>query len=50
MEQFPAVQPNQEGHFNHISPSNRAFSSTVMYFTVRRIIDIWTDYFGHEIQ
>jgi len=48
--QFPAVQPNTEGYFDHISPNDRAFSSTVMYATVRRVLDIWTDYFGHEIE
>ncbi|WP_102956765.1 M36 family metallopeptidase [Bacillus thuringiensis] len=48
--QFPAVQPNTEGHFDHISPNDPAFSSTVMYATVRRVLDIWTDYFGHEIE
>ncbi|MGM2417584.1 hypothetical protein ACS2MN_30015 [Bacillus cereus group sp. BceL062] len=45
---FPPVQANQEGHFDHIRPNDRAFSSTVMYATVRRVLDIWEDYFGHE--
>lgn len=47
---FPPVQPNEEGHFDHILPNTRAFSSTVMYATVRRVLDIWEDYFGHSIQ
>lgn len=47
---FPPVEPNQEGHFDHIRPGTRAFSSTVMYATVRRVLDIWEDYFGHPIQ
>lgn len=47
---FPPVQANQEGHFDHIRPNDRAFSSTVMYATVRRVLDIWEDYFGHEIE
>ena len=47
---FPAVEPNEEGHFDHIHPDNRAFSSTVMYATVRRVLDIWEDYFGHSIE
>ncbi|QTL47330.1 hypothetical protein [Priestia aryabhattai] len=47
---FPPVQPNEEGHFDHILPNTRAFSSTVMYATVRRVLDIWEDYFGHSIK
>ena len=47
---FPAVEPNEEGHFDHIHPDTRAFSSTVMYATVRRVLDIWEDYFGHSIE
>ncbi|MFV8520904.1 hypothetical protein [Bacillus sp. SBS7] len=47
---FPAVKPDQEGHFDYVKPNERAFSSTVMYATVRRVLDIWEDYFGHEIK
>ncbi|WP_051236891.1 hypothetical protein [Paenibacillus pinihumi] len=47
---FPPVQPNEEGHFDHIHPDDRAFSSTVMYATVRRVLDIWEDYFGEDIK
>ncbi|MFS0906675.1 hypothetical protein AB3N02_27010 [Priestia aryabhattai] len=47
---FPPVQSNEEGHFDHIRPDTQAFSSTVMYATVRRVLDIWEDYFGHSIQ
>ncbi|WP_258297059.1 hypothetical protein [Paenibacillus peoriae] len=47
---FPPVQPNREGHFDHIQPNTREFSSTVMYATVRRVLDIWEDYFEQPIQ
>lgn len=47
---FTAVKPNEEGHFDYISPNTREFSSTVMYATVRRVLDIWEDYFGHSIE
>lgn len=47
---FPPVQPNQEGHFDYIRPDAQEFSSTVMYATVRRVLDIWEDYFGHSIE
>ncbi|MGN2665173.1 hypothetical protein [Bacillus altitudinis] len=47
---YPSVEPNKEGHFDHIRPGTRAFSCTVMYATVRRVLDIWEDYFGHKIQ
>lgn len=46
----PAVQPNDRGHFDHLKPGERAFSSAAMYATVRRVLDIWEDYFGEKIQ
>ncbi|NRT87280.1 hypothetical protein [Clostridium beijerinckii] len=47
---FPAVEPDKEGHFDYIDPSSREFSSTIMYATVRRVLEIWEDYFGHSIE
>ncbi|WP_236894930.1 MULTISPECIES: hypothetical protein [Clostridium] len=46
----PAVQPNDHGHFDYLKPGDRAFSSAAMYATVRRVLDIWEDYFGEKIQ
>ncbi|MCY8953216.1 hypothetical protein MOE39_05015 [Bacillus cereus] len=46
---LPAVQPNAEGHFDHVRPGSREFSAAAMYATVRRVMDIWEDYFGREI-
>ncbi|MFS8211827.1 hypothetical protein [Paenibacillus sp. S29] len=45
----PAVQPNAQGHFDHLRPGERAFSAATMYATVRRALEIWEDYFGREI-
>jgi len=45
----PPVQPNAQGHFDHVRPGDRAFSAATMYATVRRVMDIWEDYFGRTI-
>lgn len=45
----PPVQPNSEGHFDHLRPGSREFSAATMYATVRRVLDIWEDYFGRTI-
>ncbi|WP_258297986.1 hypothetical protein [Paenibacillus peoriae] len=45
----PAVQPNSQGHFDHLRPGERAFSAATMYATVRRVLEIWEDYFGRKI-
>ena len=44
------VQPGPEGHFDHLDPTSREFSAATMYATVRRVLDIWQDYFGRTIQ
>jgi len=46
----PAVQPDADGHFAHLDPSTREFSAATMYATVRRVLDIWEDYFGHRLE
>lgn len=46
---YPPVEPNAEGHFDHIKPKDRTFSSTTMFATVRRVLDIWEDYFGRKL-
>jgi hypothetical protein len=45
----PPVQPNTQGHFDHVRPGERAFSAATMYATVRRVMEIWEDYFGRRI-
>ena len=45
-----AVQPGPDGHFTHLDPDSRDFSAATMYATVRRVLNIWEDYFGHFIE
>lgn len=45
----PPVQPGSDGHFDHLVPGTREFSAAHMYAVVRRVLDIWEDYFGHVI-
>lgn len=46
----PPVQPGPDGHFDHLDVEGREFSSATMYATVRRVLDIWEDYFGRRIE
>jgi hypothetical protein len=43
------VRPGADGHFTHLDPDTREFSAATMYATVRRVLDIWEDYFGHHL-
>ncbi|MBF0548572.1 MAG: hypothetical protein HQM08_29335 [Candidatus Riflebacteria bacterium] len=44
------VGPCSDGHFDCIDINSREFSCASMYATVRRVLDIWEDYFGHRIE
>jgi hypothetical protein len=46
----PKVQPAANGHFDHINPKSREFLLCTMYATVRRVLDIWQDYFRRPIE
>jgi hypothetical protein len=46
----PAVRRGPGGHFDHLDPNSREFSCATMYATVRRVLDIWEDYFRHRIE
>ena len=46
----PPVEPGSDGHFDHLDIDSREFSSATMYATVRRVLDIWEDYFGKHIR
>ncbi|MDD7942625.1 hypothetical protein PHK61_29855 [Actinomycetospora lutea] len=48
-EVHPPVTAGSDGHFTHLNPDSRDFAPATMYATVRRVLDIWEDYFGHEI-
>jgi hypothetical protein len=45
----PPVQPGPDGHYDHIALTSREFSCATMYATVRRVLDIWEDFFGRKI-
>jgi hypothetical protein len=44
------LKPGPDGHFTHVKPGTREFSCATMYATVRRVLDIWEDYFGRRIE
>jgi len=43
------VKPNEHGHFDHLEVGTREFLCATMYATVRRVLDIWEDYFEEPI-
>ena len=45
----PPVAAGPNGHFDHLQAGTRAFSAAHMYAVVRRVLDIWQDYFGDII-
>ncbi|MCI0428388.1 MAG: hypothetical protein L0Z46_10270 [Nitrospiraceae bacterium] len=45
----PPAKPDMNGHFDNIKPTERAFSSATMFATVRRVLDIWEDFFGRNL-
>ncbi len=49
-ESNPPVQPGPDGHFDHLDANSREFACATMYATVRRVLDIWEDYFGRRIE
>lgn len=46
----PPVEPDASGHFDYVDINSREFSCTTMYATVRRVLDIWEDYFKRPIE
>lgn len=45
----PPAEADNEGHFDHLEPGTPQFEQAHVYGTVRFTLDIWEDYFGHEI-
>lgn len=43
------LEAGPDGHFIHLEPGTREFACATMYATVRRVLDIWEDYFGRRI-
>jgi hypothetical protein len=46
----PPVRPGPDGHFDKLDPNGREFQCATMYATVRRVLDIWEDYFQRRIE
>ncbi len=47
----PLVQPDPiTKHFDHLDVTSREFKAAHMYATVRRVLDIWQDYFEKDIR
>lgn len=46
----PPVPPGPNGHFDHIPTETFAFRAAHLYAGVRRTLDIWEAYLGHEIR
>jgi hypothetical protein len=46
---LPRVRPDGRGHFAHLRAGSRAFSSAMLFATVRCVLEIWEGYFGRTI-
>jgi len=47
----PPVKPDAKtGHFDHLDIDSRGFKAAHMYACVRRVLDIWEDYFESRIE
>lgn len=46
----PKLKPGPDGHFDTVDIGSPDFSAATMYATVRRVLDIWEDYFGHQME
>jgi len=46
---YPPVEPGPNGHFDHVEPGTRAFSSTTVFATVKSVLAIWERYFGRKL-
>lgn len=46
---YPPAEPAANGHFNHLKPGTRAFSSATTFATIRCVLDIWEEYFGRHL-
>jgi hypothetical protein len=46
---YPPVEPDAAGNFDHLLVGSRAFNAAHMFGAVRRVLDIWEDYFEAEI-
>lgn len=44
------ARPNRGGHFDQLPEDSREFCAAHMFGVVRRVLDIWEDYVGHEVR
>jgi hypothetical protein len=44
-----SAEPDMDGHFDHLEFGTRQFEQAHAYGTVRFVLDIWENYFGHQI-
>ena len=45
----PPVEPDEEGHFDYLTPGSHGFQAAHLYGTARRTLDVWEGYFGRRI-
>ncbi|WFE89902.1 hypothetical protein K1718_00685 [Roseibium porphyridii] len=48
-EQHPPAEAGPDGHFDHLDPSSRQFVCAHVFASLRRVLDIWESYLGHEV-
>ena len=46
----PPARPNPFGHFDTLAEGTREFCAAHMFGVVRRVLDLWEDYLGHDIR
>lgn len=46
---YPAVRPTRGGHFDHLKPGTRRFSSVSVFATVHCVVQIWSHYFRRPL-
>lgn len=46
---YSSPTPSAEGHFDHLDVDSHQFQAAHLFGCVRFVLDIWEDYFGHEI-
>ena len=47
---YPPAQPDADGHFDHIPVESPEFEIAHLFGAVRWTLDIWEEYFGHQIE
>ena len=48
-EVHPPAEAGADGHFDHLDPKSREFVSAHAFAALRRVLDIWESYIGHEV-